>query len=272
MSPDGDEGCSDFKRSLTLLLALGFAASLTALSRHAEPSALASLTDRISACPRLSDAWMLSRRPGGGGVLHADIDGDGVSDTVSVRYALNAPSSCGFLLVVETRRGALAVRVPESYKTQDMLVKEWPWREPFVAAVVRLGEHRSQVVVAREEGAAVVSVSLYGITSGKLSLLHFHPAVYLDELSLFGTVGTGSTNVHCQPGGPMIVLGLAPTSATGKRFAFSRSTYRLGRNGFALMGTRTTIGTDVQISALAHRSGFDSLPFTGCALSRGRRL
>src|SRR6266508_4750120 len=178
MSPDGDEGCSDFKRSLTLLLALGFAASLTALSRHAEPSALASLTDRISACPRLSDAWMLSRRPGGGGVLHADIDGDGLSDTVSVRYALNAPSSCGFLLVVETRRGALAVRVPESYKTQALPIKEWPWPEPFVAAVVRLGAHGSQVVVAREHGASVANVSLYGIIGRRLKLLRFHPAVY----------------------------------------------------------------------------------------------
>jgi hypothetical protein len=137
---------------------------------------------------------------------------------------------------------------------------------------VRLGVHRSQVVVAREEAAAVVNVSLYGITGGKLKLLHFDPAVYRDELGLFGTVGTGSTNVHCQRGGPMTVLGIAPTSAAGKRFAFSESTYRLGRNGFALTRTLKVVGTDARILALAHRSGFDSLPFMGCTLARGRRL
>jgi hypothetical protein len=222
-----------------------------------------------AAVARASNRTLPPRR---GGLLHADIDGDGFSDTVSVRYALNAPSSCGFLLVVETRRGAFAVRVPESYKTPDMPVREWPWREPFVAAVVGLGGHRSQVVLAREEGASVVNVSLYGITRGKLKRLHFHPAVHQDEVSLFGTVGTGSTNVYCRRGGPMIVLGVAPTSATGKRFAFSKSTYRLGRYGFALTGTRTTIGTAAQVWALADRSSFDSLPFTGCTLARGRRL
>jgi len=252
-------------------VALILAAALAALSSRAYPSGLASMADHAAACPTLSDAGALSKRPGGG-LLHGDIDGDGFSDTVSIRYALNAPSSCGFLLVVETRRGALAVRVPESYKTQALPVKEWPWPEPFVAAVVQLSAQRSQVVVAREHGASVANVSLYGIIGGKLTLLRFHPALYRDELSLFGTTGTGSTNVHCIQGGTMIVLNVAPTNAAGTRSAFSKSAYRLGRDGFTRTGTRTIVGTDAHIYALAHRSGFDSLPFTGCTVARGRRL
>src|SRR6266508_3148713 len=102
MSPDGDKGCSDLMRLLIVLLALGLAIPSTALSSPAYTSGLASLADRASACPSLADAGTLSRRPGGG-LLHADIDGDGFSDAVSVRYALDAPSSCGFLLVIETR-------------------------------------------------------------------------------------------------------------------------------------------------------------------------
>jgi len=251
-------------------VALVVAAALAALSSPADPLVLASMADR-AACPTLPKAAALSKRPGGG-LLHGDIDGDGFSDTVSIRYALNAPSSCGFLLVVETRRGALAVRVPESYKTQALPIKEWPWPEPFVAAVVRLGAHGSQVVVAREHGASVANVSLYGIIGRRLKLLRFHPAVYQDELSLFGTVGTGSTNVQCVQGGPMIVLGVAPTNAAGTRSALSKSVYGLGRNGFTLTRTRTIVGTEAHIYALAHGAGFDSLPFTGCTIARGRRL
>ena len=271
MAPEGDEGCCDVVGLLAVPVALTVTTAVAALSSLADPSALAPMADRAAACPTLLEAAALSNRPGGG-LLHGDIDGDGFSDTVSIRYALNAPSSCGFLLVVETRRGALAVRVPESNKTQAVPVREWPWREPFVAAVVRLGAHGSQVVVARESGASVVNVSLYGIIGVKLKLLRFHPAVYRDELSLFGTVGTGSTNVQCVQGGPMIVLGVAPTNGTGTRSVFSTSAYRLGHNGFTLTKTRTIVGADTHIYALAHRAGFDRLPFTGCTLARGRRL
>ena len=254
------------------LIAFCGAIVLAALCSSASPLGVAaSAAERAAACPTRSQAAALPRRPGGG-LLRGDIYGDGYSDTVSIRYALGAPSSCGFLLVAETRRGARSVRVPESYKAEDLSVNQWPWREPFVAAIVRLGVRGSQIVVAREEGASVVDVSLYGIVDGKLRLLRFQPAVYQSELSLFGTVGTGSTNVRCLRGGALIVLSVSPTTATGKRFEFSRSTYRLGRHGFTRTGTRTVVGTDAYISALAQRSGFNRLPFTGCTVARGQRL
>jgi hypothetical protein len=255
---------------LTVLVALGLGVGLTALSSPAQTSGLASAAGRIGACPALSHAEALSTRPGGG-VLHADVDGDGFGDTVRIRYAPSAPSSCGFLLVVEMHRVALAVRVPESYKAENLPVRKWPWREPFVAAIVRLAPHRSQIVVARESGASVVNVSLYGVVGGRLRLLLFHPARYRAELPLGGTVGTGSTNVQCRRGGPLIVLSVGPTSATGKRYAFWKSTYRLGLHGFSLTGKRTIVGTDRHISALAHRAGFDSRLFASCTLARGRR-
>jgi hypothetical protein len=58
-------------------------------------------------------------------------------------------------------------------------------------------------------------------------LLPFQPREYADELSLFGSVGTGMTNARCSRGGPLVVLGLGPTSHTGKRWSsYNASTNR----------------------------------------------
>jgi hypothetical protein len=229
------------------------------------------VADHAGACPSLSRAATLPRRPGGG-LLRGDVDGDQRPDEVSVRYAVNAPASCGFLVVVETRRGVFAVRVPESYKRENLSTGAWPWREPFVAAIVQLGTRGAQVVVARDHGASVVGVSIYGIVGGELARLTFKPRLYRDELSLFGTAGTGSTNVRCLRHGPLIVLGMWPASASGKRLGFSRTSYSLHADSLTRTGTRATTGAPRRIDALAHRSGFDHLPFTGCTIARGRRL
>jgi hypothetical protein len=103
-------------------------------------------------------------------------------------------------------------------------------------------------------------------------VLRFGQGSQQDELSLFGTVGTGATNVVCVRGGPLILLAVAPTGAAGTRVSFSKTTYRLGRHGFSWTGTRRIVGTNARIAAIAHRAGFDRLPFTGCAVARGRRL
>jgi hypothetical protein len=127
----------------------------------------------VGSCPRPADAATLPERRAGG-VLRGDIDGDGVRDRVSIRYAPRARASCGFFLVVATRGRTLSVRVPEWYKPpQDLPVSKWPFAEPFVAVIVRLNAHRSQVVVAREHGAAVVNISRYGVFRGELELIHF---------------------------------------------------------------------------------------------------
>jgi hypothetical protein len=233
-------------------------------------STTAAAAGTATQCPRQSQAPLLPRRPSGG-LLRGDIDGDGQPDRVSIHYAKRAPTSCGFFLIVETRHGAYSLRVPESYKTRDMPVSQWPWREPYVAMIVQL-THGAQIVLARERGAAVVNVSLYGIVAGKLALLHFGPAPYQDELPLFGTVGTGASNVRCTRRGPLTVLSQGPRSATGKRWFFSRSNYQLTGDRLSLTHTHTITGTATHINATAERSGFNALPFTGCIIARGRRL
>jgi hypothetical protein len=234
----------------------------------------ASTTGRLAgACPRLSQAAALPQRRGGGH-LQGDLDGDGRPDRVSIRYAPKAHASCGFLLLIETRSRVFALRIPESYKPpQDLAIRDWWPPEPYLAAIVRLGARLDQVVVARSHGAANAEVSLYGIVDGSLERLRFRPAaMYEDQLSLFGTVGTGVTNVRCVRGGPLIVLGEWPVSATSKRWSVARSVYRLGGALFVRTGNRTVTGSEKKADAQARSWGFNALPFTGCTIARGRKL
>jgi hypothetical protein len=208
-----------------------------------------------------------------GGVLRGDIDGDGVRDRVSIHFAAHARASCGFLLVVQTRGGTQATRVPEWYKApQDLPVSRWTFAEPYVALIVRLAGRRAQVVVAREHGASVVNVSLYGIARGKLRVLHFLPKRYEEKLPLFGTVGTADTNARCRKGGPLIYLSRSPTSVTGRRWRFDRTDYRLSDGRLSATRRRTAVVSETVAPALSKRWDFDVEPFTGCAVVRGRRL
>jgi hypothetical protein len=115
-------------------------------------------------------------------------------------------------------------------------------------------------------------VSFIGVVGGKLVLLPFQPREYADELSFFGSVGTGVTNARCLRGGPLVVLGLGPTSHTGKRWSFTRTEYRLAGGRLRKTRSRTIRSSRPRVEALAHAQGFDALPFTGCVIARGRRL
>lgn len=224
-------------------------------------------------CPQLSEASHLSYRPGGGR-LRGDVDGDGRPDEVSIRYKPSALASCGIVLVVETRLKNFAMRVAWEDKSGfgKTAARDVWTAEPFVASIVRLGPRDAQVVVARHHGAANAFVSFMGIVSGKLVLLPFQPREYADELSLFGSVGTGVTNARCSLGGPLVVLGLGPTSYTGKRWFFTRTEYRLAGGRLRKTNSRTIRSSRRRIESLAHARGFDALPFTGCVLARGRHL
>lgn len=225
-----------------------------------------------SACPRLAEAASLPLRPGGS-PLRADVDGDGRFDSVTVRYAPRARASCGFLLVVRTASSVLAIRVPEWYKPpQDLPIRDWPNSEPYLAAVVKLGARGSQIVVARSHGASVANVSLYGLAGGKLAQVGFHPGVPEDQLSLFGTAGTGSTYARCARGGPLFVVSIWPTYSSGKPWAAERREYRLTGGRLLLTRTRTVKGSERRIETLASRWGTRAAPFTGCVVARGRRL
>ena len=226
-----------------------------------------------TACARLGDAASLPLRPGGS-PLQADVDGDGRRDNVTVRYARRARASCGFVLVVKTDSRVFAVRVPEWYKPpQDLRIRDWPFAEPYLAAAVKLDADRSQLVVARSHGASVANVSLYGLVDGKLVLLRFHPRTPDDQLSLFGTVGTGSTDARCIRGGPLIVMKTGPTDSSGGRWSAQRTKYRLDGAGLWRTSTLTVKGTRRRIDGLVRRWGINAAaPFTGCVVARGRRL
>jgi hypothetical protein len=223
-------------------------------------------------CPRLGEAVRLPLRPGGS-PLRADVDGDGRRDRVTLRYAPRARVSCGFVLVVKTASRVFAVRVPQSYKPpQNLRIRDWPFPEPYLAAALELGARGSQIVVARSHGASVANVSLYGLAGDRLAQLRFHPRTPDDQLSLFGTVGTGSTCARCVRGGPLIVMGIWPRDSSGRRWSAQRSEYRLAGAGFSRIRTLTVKGTRRRINALARRWRMGVAPFTGCVVARGRRL
>jgi hypothetical protein len=261
------------RRTLGTGLSLAGLVAAFAFGTSVGPSGMASGAPHgVGSCPRLAEAAKLPERRGAG-VLRGDVDGDGFRDRVGVRFAPRARASCGFILVVETRNRILAARVPEWYKPpQDLPIRQWPFAEPYVAVIVRLDARRSQVVVAREHGASVVKVSLYGIVDGKLEVLHFPRKLYRDELSLFGTVGTGDTNARCRWRGPLIVLSRRPTSLTGRRWRFARTDYRLAGGRFSIIRERSTVVSEAEAAKVSRRWHFDVKPFTGCAVARGRRL
>jgi hypothetical protein len=251
--------------SLCLVVALFGAA--------AAPGPVAKSASSAGKCPELSEAAQLAYRPGGGH-LRGDVDGDGRRDEVSIRYAPSAPASCGIVLVVETRSKNFGMRVAWEYKPGFIKIaaRDVSTPEPFVAAIVRLGPRGAQIVVARNHGAANAFVSFIGIVRGKLALLPFQPREYADELSLFGSVGTGVTNARCSRGGQLVVLGLGPTSYTGKRLSFTRTEYRLAGGRLRKTRSRTIRSSPARIESFAHAQGFDALPFTGCVIARGRPL
>jgi hypothetical protein len=177
------------------------------------------------------------------------------------------------VLVVRTASRALAVRVPEWYKPpQDLPIRDWPNPEPYLAVVVDLGARRSQIVVARSHGASVANVGVYGVAGGKLAQLRFQPRTPDDQLSLFGTVGTGSTYARCVRGGPLIVVGIGPTDSSGRRWSAQRTKYRLASGDLRLTRRRTVKGSERRIDAFVSRWGMNVAPFAGCVVARGRRL
>jgi hypothetical protein len=67
-------------------------------------------------------------------------------------------------------------------------------------------------------------------------------------------------------GGPLTVMNMWSTGKKEQPSAFSQSTYRLGRDGFSLTGTKTTRGSNAAIAALANRAGFNQSSFRGCTV------
>jgi hypothetical protein len=258
--------------AVLLTIAAGGAASISGSDSSLAVTAAAA-KPALSSCPRLSGAARLPYRPGGGR-LRGDIDGDGRLDQASIRYSPAAPASCGIVLVVETRAKVFALPIAWEYKPGlgNVRARDVWTPEPYLAAIVQLDPRRSQLVIARNHGASNANVSFVGIVNGKLVLLPFRPREYADELSLFGSVGVGVTNARCRRGGPLVVVGIGPTSYSGKRWYFSRTQYRLTNGLLQRTSSSTTTVTRKRIDALARQNRMEARPFTGCAIARGRRL
>lgn len=263
-------GSRRFGLTSVLIAASGGLLAASVVSADASPARA-----RTAACPRLTEAAQLPRWPRGGRLV-GDVDGDDSPDSVDIRFSPNSLASCGFLLVVHTHRSVFATRIPEGDELEgDVTIREWRSLatngDPYLAAIVRLASKRQQIVVSRWHGASVANVSLYGAVGPKLAPLHFRPRTYLDELSLFGSVGTGQTYARCLPGGPLMLLGMGPTRSN-RRWIVVRSRYRLTGQQFRLTRSRTVRTSARGALQLAHRWRIPVVPFSGCIVDRGRRL
>jgi hypothetical protein len=230
----------------------------------------ASVAHGASGCPSTAKAWGLALWPGAGR-LHADVDGDGAADTAAIRYAPSAPLRCGFLLTVATRHGVRAAVLPigrYNENTELRRARQWPsTAAPAVEAIVRAGPGRSaQVVVGMWSGAANLSVVLFGLRAGRLVEL---PVGRRGDLSLYGSVGTGVTDVWCERGGPLRVRQVWPTDAQGSRWAFSTTTYRLRGTRFVPVAAATSHGSR---DGVWKRADPGRPQFGGCALATAARF
>jgi hypothetical protein len=232
-------------------------------------SASTSASRRAARCPSLTQAPSLPRWPGGG-TARGDVDGNGYRERGSIRYAPGALSTCGFFLVVQTRHGALAVRVHESDLGKGgapSSIRRWSYPEPEISTVVQLGGAKSQFVVGLWHGASTFFFSLYGIDHGKLAVLPFHYGKGdVEPLHSTGGFASSSSTVRCTRGRTMTDLRNQAISPT--RLRFDQLTWRLGRGGFRLTKTHSTIG-GIGIYALEDRAGFNKPAFTGCTVPQG---
>ena len=202
-----------------------------------------------------------------GAALRADVDGDGRRDVVTIRADPRAPASCGFYLDVASGRRHLSVHVPE---TGERPIARWPYADPYLVAVVRVGRG-TQVVVSRWHGAASAFVSLYGIVGGELRPLRF-PAPIDRTLGLYGSVGTGVTHVRCRLGGPLTVARVVALDPVGHRWRLERTEYRLASSRFRVAHRASLTYVEAQGTRVARREGLSAPPFAGCVVVRGRDL
>jgi hypothetical protein len=259
-------------RVRTLLLgSLAASALLVAVTTTA--SALAGghpSAAKPEACPSIRAAAMLPRWRDGG-VVRADVVGDGYRGVASVRYAPGASNDCGFMLFVKTRAGALATRVAHVGEdfSRPFPIGEWPEREPVILGAVALGDGRSQIAVASFAAGDGVDVDLYGVAAGKLRLLQTAPKPSFEPWFFGGTAGAQSLP-SCRRGGPLLLLGVWNVDQSGgPRWGFEETSYHLGADGrFRQTGSRREFGTVTQMWAKARREGWTGTPFGSCTLAR----
>jgi hypothetical protein len=211
-------------------------------------------------CPPISVATQLPVRPHGV-VLRGDVDGDGVRDVASVRVARAAPMTCGFFLVVRSRRTSLAVRLPEFYKPpNDWSSGEFAreFGEPYLMALVAVARRGLGILVARSHGASTTEATLFVVRRHRLVPLEFE---------LGGSVGTVVQQVDClRRRSGLLVF----TSVEMSRWTFRREVDRLVGTRLRRLRARDFTVRAKQGEGLAWRWHVSGPPFASCTAVRGR--
>jgi hypothetical protein len=216
-----------------------------------------------SACPPVSTAPQLPVRPGGI-VLRGDVDGDGLRDVVSIRMAGAARMTCGFFLVVRSRRTRLAVRVPELYKPpNDWSSAEFArWAdEPYLLGLVALEPKGLGVLVARSHGASTSEATLFVVRATQLVAVRV-------PFEFGGSVGTAVTQADClRPRTRALVL----TWVELWRWRFHREVDRLEGTRLRRLRSRSFAVPATRGQRLMTRWHVSGSPFPSCTTVRGRR-
>ena len=217
----------------------------------------------IAACPPVAHAAALPaiRAP-----LHADVDGDGRRDVVTIRVARRAPLSCGVLLTVRTRGVTRAARVfyeHGKFATAGALVENLTY--PFVNAAYALDRRRGlELVVTSWEGASNSFLQLYAWRHGRLVRLRL-PAS--QEGLSWGGFAAAYGGIDCDRGRIRV------TSAwlvRGRRWSVGRTFYDVGERSLRLVRTHTFHGGTRLTERFSHELG-GRFPFASCRGVRGRR-
>ena len=215
-----------------------------------------------SACPSVSTAPQLPPRPGGV-VLRGDVDGDGLRDVTSVRMAGAARMTCGFFLVVRSRRTRLSVRVPEFYKPpNDWSTAEFArtFREPYLIGLVALERRGLGVLVARSHGASTTEATLFVVRGRSLVPVR-------QPFGFGGSVGTAVTQADClRPRSGALVF----TWVELWRWRFHREVDRLDGTRLRRLRSRSFVVPATRGERLMTRWHVAGPPFPSCTAVRGR--
>jgi hypothetical protein len=248
------------------IAALAAAAAVAAIAGPAvanQPHVICPLRSQVAQLPR----W----RPGGR--LHADVDGDGRPDTVTIRLARWADGRCAFYLRVATAKRMYTLSLGRWLGDLGKLqynapIRDWQFRVPVVEAIVDLGGRDNLVALADNEGAANTFVRLVALDHGRFRSLQ--GAV---ELSTGGSV-MDETGLACSRGGLLRALFVdnAATREHPNRWSFSSVTYRRQGWRFVAVARRTLYGSNAQMAAAGKRAGLSGEPLKGCSITRDPRF
>jgi hypothetical protein len=189
-------------------------------------------------------------------VLHGDVDGDGMVDTVSSHGRTTATGRCRAWLVVETGRGVYRTRVHPL--TGVLLVP------PALAGLIELRPgHRLDIAVIVWVGASTGFLDVYGLRAQHLRRLS--PDAYGYAGSFGERSGVDCVHQH----GARLVSSWASADANGRHYVGERDFYGLRAGSLRLL-TKFTQRFRIRLDAIDRYQELASLtPFPSCTAVHG---